>query len=107
MDAPLELAIAKSSVRDVQDCIFRLGQSRDAHGLVPDDTVFYLLGILRREESKASVTTGHLLQFFEFEFDRLSRRAKDRCAAFLREWGDDFSDAFAGHMVAQLRSMIA
>jgi hypothetical protein len=53
---------------------------------------------------RASPLAAHLLNFFEFEAPYISQTAKDRCAAFLREWGDTFSHAHSQHVVYELRS---
>jgi len=55
-------------------------------------------------EMKTSPLSGHLLNFFEFEATYLSQTAKDRCAAFLREWGREFTDVHSVQVVAELRS---
>ena len=47
---------------------------------------------------------GHILIFFEFESPHLTPRAKDRCAAFLREWGNEFTHFYARHVATELRA---
>jgi len=100
----LDAALKCGDATAVQDAIFKLGRIRDAQGLIPDDTAFLVIDILRRSEMKTSPLAGHVLSFFEFESSRLSPRAKDRCAAFLREWGDHFTDVHAVQLVAELRN---
>jgi hypothetical protein len=102
MDTCLEQALKVGDPLEVQQSIFEIGRRRDAQGVIPDETAFYLIDVLRRPEMKASALAGHVLNFFEFEAPRLSPRAKDRCLAFLREWGNDFSDVHAMQVVTEL-----
>jgi hypothetical protein len=104
MHAQLEDALKIGDAEGVQQSIFKLAQSRDAQGKIPDETAFYVIGILRRSEMKTSPLAGHVLNFFEFESPRLTARAKDRCVAFLREWGDEFTHFHATQVVAELRA---
>lgn len=99
----LENALSAGDAKEVQRGIFELGLDRDAQGIVRDEVAFYVIDILRRAETKASPVAGHVLNFFEFEWPQLSKRAKDRCMAFLREWGDDFTHVHARQVVAELR----
>jgi hypothetical protein len=98
LDRSLECGDAKA----VQKAICEIGDIRDEAGMIPDDNAFHVIGVLRRPEMKKSPLAAHVLNFFVFESPRLSARAKDRCMAFLREWGDEFSDVHSMQVVAEL-----
>ena len=100
----LENAIAANDAEAVQQAIFDLGEVALLAGAVGDSVAFEVLAILKRPDMRASPHSGHLLNFFEFEADRISQRAKDRCAAFLREWGDTFTHVHSRQVVAELKS---
>jgi hypothetical protein len=98
----LESAIAAADPDAVQDAIFELGRQRTSDNLIDDEIAFQVLAILRRPEMWNSQLAGHVMNFFEFEAPRLSQRAKDRCAAFLREWGNQFTDVHGVQVVGEL-----
>jgi len=100
----LENALKSGDAAGVQHAIDEIGHVRDANGMIPEDTAFYIIGILRRAEMKPSPLAGHDLIFFEFESPHLTPPAKDRCAAFLREWGNEFTHFYARHLVTELRA---
>jgi hypothetical protein len=98
----LETAVKAGDAKAVQDAVFDLGRLRDQSGIIGDDVALGVLQILRRDDLKDSPLAGHILNFFEFESPRISKRAKDRCNAFLKEWGDAFTDVHAMQVVAEL-----
>jgi HEAT repeat protein len=98
----LEQALQSGDAEAVQDAIYALGNIRDKDGMIPDNNVFYVIGILQRPETQKSSLAAHVLNFFEFESPRLSAQAKNHCLAFLREWGDEFSDVHSMQVVAEL-----
>jgi len=100
----LEDALRSGDADAVEQAIDEIGHARDATGMIPDEAAFYIIGILRHSEMKASPLAGHVLMFFEFESAHLTLRAKDRCVAFLREWGNEFTHFHARHVVAELRA---
>ena len=100
----VENAISSDNAEALQQALFDLYVLRGADGLLDDEVAFAVIAILRRSSMKASRLAAHLLNFFEFQAQHLSKRAKDRCVAFLREWGDSFSDVYTRHVVAELRS---
>jgi hypothetical protein len=100
----LEDALKSGDADGVQHAIFEIGNTRDANGMIPDETAFGIIGVLRRPEMKASPLAGHVLNFFEFESPHLTLRAKDRCIGFLREWGSEFTHFHARQIVAELRA---
>ena len=102
MNEVLEQAIADGDANAVQSAIFELGSHRSTEGLVPDEVAFYVIEVLRRDSMKASPLAGHILNFFEFEARCLSRRAKERCRAFLREWGKSFTHVHSQQVVTEL-----
>jgi len=104
MLAALESAIAGNDPRAVQDAVFALGDDRMPGALFEDEVAFEVLAILKRPEMRASPLAAHLLNFFEYQAPRISQRAKDRCSAFLREWGDTFTHLYSQHVVAELRA---
>jgi len=71
--------------------------------LIPDEVSFEILNLTKNESLLSSNIPAHLLNFFEFESARISRRAKERCKAFLREWGDSFTHFHSQQVVAELR----
>lgn len=99
----LEKALANGDPSAVQEAIFNLGALAQRQKVVPDEVAFYVIDVLRRDSMKASNLGGHVLNFFEFEAPYLSFKAKERCRAFLREYGDEFSDIFSMQVVAELR----
>ena len=104
MLAALESAIASNEPEAVQQAIFDLFDLRGSGGFLDDEVAFEVIAILKRPEMRASSLAAHLLNFFECQAAHISQRAKDRCAAFLREWGDTFSHMYSQHVVAELRS---
>src|SRR5436190_22660649 len=91
MQAALEGAVSSGSPDTLRRAVFDLGVQRTPQGSIDDEVTFAVLAILKRREMASSPLAGYLLNFFEFEAPHISKRAKDRCAAFLREWGDTFS----------------
>jgi hypothetical protein len=104
MLARLESALASNDPKTVQDAVFSLGDDLSSGQLLEDEVAFEVLILLKRPEMKASPLAAHLLNYFEFEASRISQRAKDRCAAFLREWGDTFTHFHSQQVVTELRS---
>ena len=104
MLARIEAAIAANDPKAVQDAIFAVNDRLLSDGQIEDSVAFEILSFLKRPEMSSSPLAAHLLNYFEFEAQRISQRAKDRCAAFLREWGDTFSHFHAQQVVAELRS---
>jgi hypothetical protein len=102
MISALENAISADDPDAVQEAIFELGCQPLSGEFIDDEIAIQLLGILRRPEMWRSPVAGHVLMFFEFEANRLSPRAKDRCKAFLREWGGQFTDVYSMHVVGEL-----
>ena len=103
MQSTLESAVSSGDPDTLRRAVFALGDQRTPQGLIDDEVAFAVLAILKRGEMASSPLAGHLLNFFEFEAPRISQRAKDRCAAFLREWGDIFSHFHSQQVVAELR----
>ena len=102
MDEALEQAVANEDANATQSAIFELGSRRSTEGLVPDEIAFYVIEVLRRDSMKASPLAGLILNFFEFEAWCLSKRAKERCRAFLREWGKSFTHVHSHQVVTEL-----
>ena len=99
----LESAITVNDAIAVQQAIFDLSPVGSGVESVDDEIAFEIIAILRRPEMKTSALSGHILNFFEFEAPRISQRAKDRCAMFLREWGNEFAHVHSVQVVAELR----
>jgi hypothetical protein len=99
----LEAAIAEDNEEAVQDAIHELSRPQSGQKLIEDEVAFAVLAILRRPEMWPSPLSGHVLNFFEFAARYLSKRAKDRCSAFLREWGSQFSEIHSTQVVGELR----
>lgn len=99
----LESAIAANDAEAVQLAILDLGNQRSAGQLIDDEVAFQLLAILRKPDMWHSPLAGHVFNFFEFEADSISQRAKDRCAAFIQEWGNQFTDFHSVQVVGELR----
>jgi len=102
MIALLESAISADDADAVQTAVFELGCQPLCDEFIDDDIAIQLLGILRRPDMWRSRLAGHVLNFFEFEANRLSPRAKDRCKAFLREWGSQFTEVHSMQIVGEL-----
>lgn len=98
----LEGAIAADDTNAVQDAIFNLGQIRTPDNMIPDELALEILSILQRQELWQSRLSGHILNFFEFESRRLSDNSKDKCRAFLAEWGAQFTDVLSTQVVTEL-----
>ena len=103
MLARLESALASNDSEVVQDAVFSLGKDLRAGQLLDDEIAFDILTLLKRPDMSSSPLAGHVLNYFEYEAPRISQRAKDRCAAFLREWGDTFTHFHALQVVTELR----
>lgn len=99
----LKKAIETKSATNVEDEIHTLGITILDLGHVPDELAFEILDLLKSEEMFKSDYASHLLNFFEYESDRISERAKSRCIGFLREWGDQFTNPYSQQVVSELR----
>jgi hypothetical protein len=104
MRARLEAAIAGTDPKEVRDAVFSLSDNVVPGEPLDDEVAFEVLTLLKRPGMSSSPLAAHLLNYFEFEAPRISPRAKDRCAVFLREWGDSFTHFHAQQVVAELRS---
>src|SRR5258708_7530485 len=102
--ARLQDALQRDNEKDVQDAMFDLGGIRNDRAEIPDEVVERLLTLLKNEEMYKSPYAGHLLNFFEFESDKLTDRAKWLCIGFLNVHGDEFSDVHNQQVVTELRS---
>ena len=102
MISALEAALVDQDSTAVQDAIFELGKCRNHEGMIDDEIAFQVLAVLGRPLVWSSPLAGHILNFFEFEEPRLSQRAKNRCEAFLREWGNQFTDVHSVQVVGEL-----
>ncbi len=101
--ARLQGALQQENEKDVQDVMFDLCSIRNDWAEIPDEVVERLLTLLRNEEMYKSPYAGHLLNFFEFESDKLTDRAKWLCIGFLNAHGDEFSDVHSRQVVTELR----
>ncbi len=99
----LRSCLTQHDEEGVQDAIFDLGGIRNGWAKTPDEVVERLLTLLRSEEMYKSPLAGHVLNFFEFESDRLTDRAKWLCIGFLNAHGDEFLDVHSRQVVAELR----
>ena len=104
MLARLESALASNDPDAVQSAVFSLSAGRISGQLLEDEIALDVLALLKRPDLSASPLAAHLLNYFEFEAPHISQRAKDRCAAFLREWGDSFTHFHSQQVVTELRS---
>ena len=104
MIAALESAISADDADAVRRAIFELGWQLRSGEFIDDEVAIQLLGILQRPEMWQSRLAAHVLNFFEFEAKHLSPRAKDRCKAFLREWGNQFWDVHSRQVIGELVS---
>jgi hypothetical protein len=98
----LESAIAQNNENAVQDAIHEISRPGPGQLTIEDEVAFEILAILRRREMWPSLLSGHMLNFFEFGAPYLSARAKERCFAFLREWGHEFSEIHSTQVVGEL-----
>jgi hypothetical protein len=87
----------------VRDAIFELGEVRRGWDRVPDEVVDGLLAILTQEQAFTSHLAGHLLNYFEFETRQLSPSQKKRCAKFVKDFGNRFTDVLAVQVITELR----
>jgi hypothetical protein len=104
MISSLESAIAEENEEAVQDAIYEISRPGPGQLTIEDEVAFEVLAILRRPEMWPSLLSGHVLNFFEFGAPHLSARAKERCSAFLREWGHQFSEIHSTQVVGELRN---
>lgn len=99
----VEAAVAANDERAVSEALYGLASNAASDGLVSDEIAFEVIGVLRRPQMHDSPMAGHVMNFFHYHEDVLSRRAQDRFAAFLREWGGEFSDLYAIHVIGEFR----
>jgi hypothetical protein len=102
MFARLESALASNDPEAVQDAVFSLRDDLSSGQPLEDEIAFGILSLLKRPDLRSSPLAAHLLNYFEFEAPRISQRAKERCAAFLREWGDTFTHFHSQQVVTEL-----
>jgi hypothetical protein len=103
MFARLESALESNDPEAVQDAVFALRGETSSGEFLEDEIAFGVIALLKRSDLSSSPLAAHLLNYFEFEAPRISQRAKDRCAAFLREWGDSFTHFHSQQVVTELR----
>ena len=104
MLARLESALASNDPDSVQDAVFSLSEDLTSGQFLDDEIAFDVLTLLKRPDLRTSLLAAHLLNYFEFEAPHITQRAKDRCAAFLREWGDTCTHVYSQQVVTELRS---
>ena len=102
----LEMAIEADDAIAVQQAIFDLSKLRNASAYLPDDIATEIIDILRREEMKTSLLSGHILNYFEYEAPNISPKAKKRCIGYLSVWGNDFKDVHCIQVIAGLMSRV-
>ena len=71
---------------------------------IPDEIAFDILALVKNPQLYQSQVPAHLLNFFEWHPSRISPRAKDRCSAFLREWGKEYTHPHAQQVIAELEA---
>ena len=59
--------------------------------------------MLTNEQMYKSPFAGQVLNYFEFESDRLSAAQKSKCIGFLKAHGDQFDHVHSCQVVAELR----
>ena len=87
----------------VGQAIFDLSPIRNSWDFVPDEVVERLLALLSRDEMFTSPHAGQVLNYFEFEADKLSASQKLLCIQFLKTHGDKFAHVHSQQVVAELR----
>ena len=87
----------------VQKAIFDLSPVANGWKAVPDEVAEQLLTLLRDHRTQESGVAAHVLNYFEFESPRLTRRQKTLCIGFLQAHGNEFTDIHSRQVVAELR----
>jgi len=101
--ARLQRCISQCDSEGVGNALFGLSPIHNDWKTVPDEVVETLLAMLTIEQMYKSPFAGQVLNYFEFESDRLSEDQKSRCISFLKAHGDQFDHVHSRQVVAELR----
>jgi len=82
--------------------VLKLGDFRDERNRLPDELIERLLTLIGTQEVLCSMVAATILQFFEFEATRFTRRQKHRCLDFLKSKLDQFKDADSVHVAYEI-----
>jgi len=101
--ARLHRYISQRDSEGIGKAIFGLSPIHNGWESVADEVVERLLAMLTKEEMYKSPFAGQVLNYFEFESDRLSAAQKSQCISFLKNHGDRFDHVHSRQVVAELR----
>lgn len=98
----LHEAILADNEELVQDIMFGFTSISLGLSQTPDEVVEFVLRTLDERGVNSSKVAGHLLNYFEFEFNSLSFSQKTRLMQYLKEKGDKFTHYHAVQVVTEL-----
>ncbi|HET9183710.1 MAG TPA: hypothetical protein VFP59_16385 [Candidatus Angelobacter sp.] len=100
--ARLERSIDADNPNTAIHVVLKLGDFRDERDRVPDELIERLLTLIGTPRVLSSIVAATILQFFEFEARRFTRRQKRRCLEFLKSKLSEFKDADSLHMAYEV-----
>lgn len=93
--ARLERSVEDDNPNTAITAVLELGDFRDERNRVPDELLKRLLELLGTPRVLASMVAATILEFFEFQSSRLTKRQKRQCLDFLTTNVDRFKDGDA------------
>jgi hypothetical protein len=100
--AQLERSIECDNPNTAIDAVLKLGDFHDERNRVPDELIDRLLSLIATQQVLSSMVAATILQFFEFEARRFTKRQKRRCRNFLNGKLDEFKDGDAAHIAYEI-----
>jgi hypothetical protein len=98
----LERCIEADNPNTAIDVVLKLGEFRDERNRVPDELIERLLALLGTQRVLSSMVAATILQFFQFEAWRFTRRQRRWCLDFLKSKQNEFKDADALHAAYEI-----
>jgi len=100
--ARLECCIDADNPNTAIQVVLKLSDFRDEKNRVPNELIERLLNLLGTQRVLASMVAATILQFFEFNSSRFTKRQKRRCLEFLKSKLDEFKDGNALNVAHEL-----
>jgi hypothetical protein len=100
--ARLQRSIEADNPNTAIHAVLKLGHFCDDRNRVPDELIERLLTLIGTQEVLSSIVAATILQFFESEARRFTKRQKRRCLDFLTGKVDQFKDADSLHIAHEI-----
>lgn len=100
--ARLERCIAADNPNTAINVVFKLEKFRDERNRVPDELLDRLLDLLGTQRVLESMVAAQILNFFQFQSSRFTKRQKRRCMEFLSSKLNKFKDGDTMHVAYEI-----